>query len=144
MCTATRAQAAAPVVCAPVPACRRSGPARLRKNSANFSQEGQGSMWRTGEIYPGCHGTGSSHRGGTMRHLTLAFPGRHLMGRRAFAAAFAVLMITAFGVIHGTPAALADPGDIYLNGCTDPANQAWFGSYATINLRNGPSTGYAS
>jgi len=75
---------------------------------------------------------------------TLARRRRSVPGARVYTLTLAVMAATGFVLIHGAPAAHADPGDSYLNSCTDPANQACFGSYAAVNLRNGPGTGYAS
>lgn len=54
-----------------------------------------------------------------------------------------MLLATTIGVNANIPTAHADPGDVTLNGCTDPANQACFDPYTAVNLRNGPGTGYA-
>src|SRR5262249_28730538 len=68
--------------------------------------------------------------------------GRHRRRLRALVSVGATLLATGLTVVAASPAAHADPGDISLHACTDPANQACFGPYTAVNLRNGPSTGY--
>lgn len=53
--------------------------------------------------------------------------------------------VVAGALIATASVAHADPGDVQLNPCTDPANQACFSPRVNnLNLRNGPGTGFAS
>ena len=76
-----------------------------------------------------------------MKHIS--WPSSGTLAKRLLVVAATMLLAATLAVTGNAPAAHADPGDITLNGCTDPANQACFDPYTAVNLRNGPGTGYA-